>query len=104
MLWRLGLIAGAGMMGACSGGSVEVPEALRGACSGERGCQFTQEGVAELCDELGQPARVDLNTGKDRVRSIRVFETYPTVPPLRDYPVAVPNGTHWAWAFDCTTQ
>lgn len=104
-MWRrVVLIAGAGLIGACSSGSVDVPEALDGACSVERGCQFTEEVVAALCEELGQPERVELNTHDDEIRSIRVFETYPTVPPSLDYPVAVPKGTSWQWAIDCTVR
>lgn len=104
MWWRAGLIASAGLISACSGGSVDVPEALQEACTGERGCQFTEEVVSALCEELGQPERVELNTHDDEIRSIRVFETYPTVPQSRAYPVAVPNGTPWDWAIDCTAR
>lgn len=92
------------VLAACSDAPVEVPEALRGVCTAERGCQFTEEVVEALCNELGQPERIELDTRDHEVRLIATYQNYPVTPSGRGYPIAVPNGTPLNWAIDCTVR
>ena len=92
------------VLAGCSDAAIDVPQALRGVCDDQRGCVITNEVADSLCRELGDPARVELDTRGGKIRSITILETYPVVDPDRGYPVAVPIGTPWDLAIDCTAR
>lgn len=88
-------VSGCGSM--TSPAAVDPPAALVRACEEHR-CSVSGPAAAEACDELGNPARLEVFLATDEVIGVRVFAEYPAVnyPTTDDEtnPSAPPGGSY----------
>ena len=94
---RLTEVSGCGSM--TSPAAVDPPIALVRACEEDR-CSVSGAAAAEACEELGDPARLEMFFADDEVIGVRIFAEYPNVgyPTTNDErdPSVPPDGSYGA--------